>query len=361
MAPTGAFPSAGGAAFDGHIRRAGINPNCWYMLEKSSEVKQRPVGGEIWRQRVVLFRGADGTVHALDDRCAHRMVRLSHGRVVDDVIECEYHGWRFDAAGRCVEIPHLMGKPSLPDCPVKSFPVVERHGFVWVWPGDPAEAADAEPMAMTEWDDLDTVSSVARLRCRAHFSYLIENLMDMYHGRLHAQYQVWNAESLREVLEGENEVVARYHATTHYRITGLDSILQLFIPWLRKVHEAPLTVTYEYPNWRSSLGDDFKIFCLICPVHERATDAYLIHYTSLHKFAALRRLPLGARRLLKRALGNIARRLLQNLVRQDVVMIEEEQAAFDEDPARQPCEVNRTLLRVQQLIRQQALKAQPRA
>ena len=63
-------------------------------------------------------------------------------------------------------------------------------------------------------------------------------------------------------------------------------------------------------------------------------------------------MPFGA--LMKRALTNVAKKLLANLVRQDVLMIEEEQAAFDQDPLRQPFEVNRAIRRVQRLVRRQA-------
>lgn len=179
--------------------------------------------------------------------------------------------------------------------------------------------------------------------------------MDMYHGSLHAQYQVWTAESLQEVIEAEDQVTATYQATTYYRVQDLGSILQLFIPSLRKLHSAPLTVTYDYPNWKSTLGEDFKIYCLISPVNERLTEAYLIHYTSIAKFKILNDLPVVFRRLLRRALSNVARRLLANLVRQDVLMIEEEQSAFDKDSVRPPVEVNRTIRRVQQLVRRQAV------
>jgi renierapurpurin 18,18'-hydroxylase len=347
-------PRTDSDALDSHLRRAGIDPHRWYMIARSADVNERPVGREIWKQRVVLFRTGAGAIHALEDFCAHRLVRLSHGRMVDDEIECSYHGWRFDAAGRCTHIPHLALKRVLPNCVVKSFPVMERHGFIWIYPGDPARAADAMPMAMGEWDDLNEIHSVARLTCRAHFSYLVENLMDMYHGSLHAQYQVWTAQALREVVQTDDQLTAKYDATTCYRVTNLGSILQLFVRWLRRKHVASLTVTYDYPNWRSTLGDDFKIFCLICPVNERLTDAYLIHYTSLAKFAGLQKAPLAVRRLIKRALNNVARQLLENLVRQDVVMIEEEQAAFEANPQREPFEVNRTIRRVQRLIRRQA-------
>ncbi|HEX6440292.1 MAG TPA: aromatic ring-hydroxylating dioxygenase subunit alpha [Candidatus Binatia bacterium] len=342
------------AQSNGPIRQAGINSNRWYMIAKSSDIQGQPAKREIWRQAVVLFRTQQGEVRALEDRCAHRLVKLSYGRVKDDKIECAYHGWQFDGAGRCVHIPHLGSRKTLPNCEVRSFPVVEKHGFVWIFPGDPALSDTVAPMEMNEWDDLNEIASFVPLRTRAHFSYLIENLMDMYHGRLHAQYQVWTAESLKEVVEDENHVSATYQATTYYQVKDLGSILQLFIPSLRKLHSVPLTVTYEYPNWKSALGEDFKIFCLICPVNERLTDAYLIHYTSLAKFKGLNHAPLAVRRLLKRALSNVAKKLLANLVRQDVVMIEDEQAAFDQDPLRQPFEVNRAIRRVQGLVRRQA-------
>ena len=342
------------AQFNGPIRRAGINSNFWYMIAKSSEIQERPVKREIWKQPVVLFRTQQREIHALEDRCAHRFVRLSRGRVKDDKIECSYHGWQFDGAGRCVHIPHLGSRTTLPNCKVRSFPVIEKHGFVWIFPGNPALSDTTAPMEMNEWDDLNEISSFVTLRTRAHFSYLIENLMDMYHGSLHAHYQVWTAESLKEVVESENQVSAIYQATTYYQVKDLGSILQLFIPSLRKLHSVPLTVTYEYPNWKSALGEDFKIYCLICPVNEHLTDAYLIHYTSLAKFKGLNNAPVAVRRVLKRALSNVAKKLLANLVRQDVIMIEDEQAAFDQDPLRQPFEVNRAIRRVQGLVRRQA-------
>jgi nitrite reductase/ring-hydroxylating ferredoxin subunit len=82
----------------GHIRRSGIDPNCWYMIAKSSEVGEQPVKREIWNESVVLFRTANEEIHALEDRCAHRLVKLSFGRVVEDKIECVYHGWQFNGA-----------------------------------------------------------------------------------------------------------------------------------------------------------------------------------------------------------------------------------------------------------------------
>ena len=177
------------------IRRLGINPNLWYAIARSSEIGSRPVGRELWHQPIVLFRASDGRLGALEDRCAHRFVRLSHGRLIDgaeESLECAYHGWRFDTSGRCVHIPHLAEKP-----------VLEKYGFVWIYPGESSRAQEVAPTAMTEWDNPNEIRSVARLSCRAHFSYLIENLMDMYHGKLHAEHQVWTANELTKVEQSD--------------------------------------------------------------------------------------------------------------------------------------------------------------
>ena len=344
------------------IRRVGINVNLWYPIARSFEIGSRPVGRELWHQPIVLFRTSNGRLGALEDRCTHRFVRLSHGRLIDgdkDSLECAYHGWRFDISGRCVHIPHLAGKPALPNCSVRAFPVLEKYGFVWIYPGEPSRAQEVAPTVMTEWDDPNEIRSVARFSCRAHFSYLIENLMDMYHGKLHAEHQVWTANDLMKVEQSDRHVSATYNATTFYRVTSLSSILQLFLPALRKPYAAPLTVTYDYPNWRSTLGEDFIIYCLITPVHERLSEAHLIHYTSLSQFRALTTAPMVVRLKVKSLLNNCAKGLLENLAREDVDMIEEEQTAFDMQPERQPFEVNRTLLRVQELIRRQESAAQP--
>lgn len=337
-----------------HIRETAINPNHWYVIARSTEVKNKPLSRTIWSEPVALFRGEDGQVHALEDRCPHRMVRVSYGQVVNGQLECPYHGWRFNAGGKCVHIPSLESRQKLPDCGMRSYPVFERHGFVWIFPGGRERSLERLPMGLPEWDDLGQIVSVAKIACRAHFSFLIENLMDMYHGHLHARYQTWTARSLQEVIREEERVVARYRADAYYKIDHGWSALQLFIPGLRHNYPVPLTVTYEYPHWKARLGDEFRLYCLFCPVSREFTEAYLIHFTSLHHYRFLSKAPEGVRRFVKRSLRNVAKRLLNGIVRQDVTMMEEEQGAFERDPARRPLELNRTLVAVQQLIQKQA-------
>ena len=62
----------------------------------------------------MLFRGKSGQVFALEDRCAHRQVPLSLGVVEGDTLKCGYHGWAYDCAGNCIDVPYL-GRERLPN------------------------------------------------------------------------------------------------------------------------------------------------------------------------------------------------------------------------------------------------------
>ncbi|MBD2452809.1 aromatic ring-hydroxylating dioxygenase subunit alpha [Nostoc sp. FACHB-87] len=333
------------------VRQLGINPNHWYVVALSTEVTNKPVGVILWHQAIALYRDSTGKIHALEDRCPHRQVKLSHGQAIANELECAYHGWRFNSSGECTAVPYLAANQKLPNCQIRRYPVKEQDGFIWLFPGD-AELA-VEPMGLPEWEHLNYIASVAVINCQAHYSYLIENLMDMYHGHLHQDLQAWAAASLQHIDEDNHRVDAHYTAQSYYKIDKIWSISQLFFPALRKLHPEPLDVSYIYPHWQSTLGKDFKIYCLLCPVSETQTKAYLIHFTSLNAFWRLHKLPVWFRRFIKDSLFNAATKLLEGLVVQDVEMIEEEQQAYLQNPQRRNFELNRALVSVQKLMRSQ--------
>jgi hypothetical protein len=336
------------------IRLCGINPNHWYVVARSSEVQTQPLGVTLWNQPIVLYRDEGGAVHALEDRCPHRLVKLSHGRITSGQLECAYHGWQFQSSGECAAVPYLAANQKLPNCKIRSYPVQEQDGFIWLFPGEAARAKQVSPLGVPEWEHLNYIATVSIVECNAHYSYLIENLMDMYHGHLHESYQAWASAVLEDLHEDANRVDAHYQAQSYYKIDKIWSISQLFFPALRRLHPEPLDVSYVYPHWVSTLGQDFKIYCLLCPVTQTATRAYLIHFTSLNAFWRLHKLPVWFRQFVKDSLFGSAQKLLDGLVRQDVQMIEEEQQAYLSNPERRGYELNRALVSVQRLIRSQA-------
>ena len=117
--------------------------NAWYVAAWSDDIGDgKLVARTIMDEPIVLYRKADGSVAAIEDRCAHRFAPLSMGKIVGgDRIQCAYHGLEFDGTGACVRNPH-GAKNIPPRARVKGYPVVEKHKAVWVWMGDtPADAA----------------------------------------------------------------------------------------------------------------------------------------------------------------------------------------------------------------------------
>ena len=112
--------------------------NGWYAAIWSDDLKDRPVARIFLNERVVLFRNASGRVAALEDCCCHRAAPLSRGEVSGEYLACGYHGLKFDVSGQCVEVPGQRMVPR--GAKVRSYPVRERWGVVWIWMGEPARA-----------------------------------------------------------------------------------------------------------------------------------------------------------------------------------------------------------------------------
>ena len=79
---------------------------CWHPVARSGDVTDQPHGVMLLGEPWVLYR-ADGQVRAFVDRCPHRHCPLTLGHCEAGVLQCAYHGWRFDGDGRCIEIPAL--------------------------------------------------------------------------------------------------------------------------------------------------------------------------------------------------------------------------------------------------------------
>ena len=151
----------------------------WYVAAWSDELGKSPLAVTMLKQPIVLFRSADGTPVALEDRCIHRRAPLSIGNVVGDDIQCAYHGLVFDAGGKCVKIP---GQEQIPrNAFVRSYPVVERHGCVWVWMGE-RERADPAGIPNFQWLDKAGWSVTKRhANIRCEYRLIIDNLLDLSH------------------------------------------------------------------------------------------------------------------------------------------------------------------------------------
>jgi phenylpropionate dioxygenase-like ring-hydroxylating dioxygenase large terminal subunit len=104
----------------------------WFPLALSRDLRAKPRRVMFFGAPLVLGRDAGGRAFALEDRCAHRGVPLSSGRITAAGVLCPYHGWTFDADGRCTRMPGTADECPLAEVRVPSLATQERDGLVWV-------------------------------------------------------------------------------------------------------------------------------------------------------------------------------------------------------------------------------------
>lgn len=152
--------------------------NTWYVACTPDEIEHKPLGRTICNEKIAFFRGKEGVVAAVEDFCPHRGAALSMGYVQDGNLVCGYHGLVMGCDGKVVSMPmqRVGGFPC-----VKHYPVIERHGFIWVWPGE-AELADSNLIPDLEWaNSSDWAFGGGLYHVKSDYRLMIDNLMDLTH------------------------------------------------------------------------------------------------------------------------------------------------------------------------------------
>jgi len=218
--------------------------NAWYAAAWSQEVGRRePLARCVCNRRMVLWRQASGAPVALEDACWHRMLPLSLGSIDGDDVVCRYHGLAFDGKGRCTRMPSQDRLN--PKAGVRAYPVLERHRFVWVWPGDPA-AADPALVPDMHWnDDPLWAGDGETMLAKCDYRLFVDNLMDLTHETF-----------VHSTSIGNRKVAETPMVTTHSGRTVTAT------RWMFDI-DAP-------PFWREQLGkegnvDRWQIICFEAP------------------------------------------------------------------------------------------------
>jgi vanillate O-demethylase monooxygenase subunit len=185
--------------------------NAWYVACTPDEIDGKPLGRTVCGEAIVFYRGPEGRVAALEDFCPHRGAPLSLGRVCEGTLVCGYHGLQMGCDGKTVAMPgqRVRGFP-----PIRAYPVVERHGFVWVWPGDAAKADPQQihPLPWADHPEWAYGGGLYHIRC--DYRLMIDNLMDLTHETyVHAtsigQKEIDEAAPATKV-EGDQVITSRF-------------------------------------------------------------------------------------------------------------------------------------------------------
>jgi phenylpropionate dioxygenase-like ring-hydroxylating dioxygenase large terminal subunit len=281
--------------------------NFWYVAGFPEEFGRHLLPCTFLGENVVLFRREDGTPVAFEDRCAHRRLPLSMGRLKGDTVECGYHGLIYNDQGRCIFIP---GEKSVPaGARVRCFPVIERYRYWWIWLGDPvrADAAlipDYSRVADPAWGSLRIA-----LHLECNYLLTVDNLLDLshlpyVHGTTTGNAPVSEEASVRTERTGDCVQVKRWArnvvpAPTFAQFGGYNDRIDM---WQVSEFRPPSYVRVNYGSVPTGIGIPegdgfwtqghwgFQVYHGLTPETERTTHQfrYVVHPPGFADDAALR-------------------------------------------------------------------------
>lgn len=153
--------------------------NHWYVAGHGRDLGRELTSRWILGDPICFYRREDGAPVALVDRCIHRQMPLTLGRLKGNNVECAYHGIVFGDDGRALRIPSQKQVPRA--CRVHRYPLVESGGLLWIWMGDP-ERADQASIPSHSWLSAPGWTTVrGTMRGDARAQLINENLVDLSH------------------------------------------------------------------------------------------------------------------------------------------------------------------------------------
>ncbi|PTW63464.1 vanillate demethylase subunit A [Breoghania corrubedonensis] len=313
--------------------------NAWYAVAWDHEIRRELFARTICNKRMVFYRKADGTAAALEDACWHRLLPLSKGRIEGDEVVCGYHGLKFNGHGRCTFMPSQ--ETINPSACVRAYPIVERHRFIWVWPGDPA-LADPALVPDLHWNhDPAWAGDGKTIQVRCDYRLVVDNLMDLTHETYVHSSSIGNeavAESPFDVTHGTRT------ATVTRWMEGVEPPPfwrgQLGKPgdvdrWQIIRFEAPCTIAIDVgvapagtgaPEGDRSQGVNGYVLNTITPETDRTCH---YHWAFVRNY-----------RLSEQMLTTQLREGVSTIFREDELILEAQQQAIDENPDREIYNLN---------------------
>lgn len=262
-------------------------PNQWYAILETDELKAgQPQSFKRLGVEMVGWRDAAGAPIIMEDRCAHRQIKLSLGKIVDNCIECPFHGFRYDAEGACQRIPANGKNGVVPKIfQVKTYPVREEYGFVWLWNGE----AQAEYPPIPFFPELEGFAhATLRKPWPVDYSRAIENQLDVAH--LPFVHATTIGKGGRTLVDGpycKLEDDALYVWTK----TELDTGQVAPRPSEIRQPDEHWGLCFKFPNvWTLHIVDRLHIMVAFAPVDDENTQMYVRFYHNVSKNPLARRL-----------------------------------------------------------------------
>ena len=261
--------------------------NQWYAILESTEVRRgRPVGVTRMGEKLVAWRDSQGKVTVMHDLCPHRGVALSVGEVHGDCIWCPFHGFEYDASGRCTVIPANGKDAPVPKVfKVQAYPTYEAHGLIFIYWGQP-EGEARPPRWFVDLDESFSYGSV-RDPWHAHYSRVIENQLDVPHVPFIHHNTIGRGG--RTVIDGpwvDWQDPDRFFVRTSMRpddgapARRADEVA---------APDKPFHLEFIFPNlWQNWISDKVRVVVAFAPVDDENTVMYLRFYQNFMRTPGLR-------------------------------------------------------------------------
>ncbi len=262
-------------------------PNQWYVVLGSQDVKRgKMLGVTRLGERLVFARDQEGKAFCLRDRCAHRGAALSAGKLLEDRIQCPFHGFEYDTRGRGARIPANGRDAPVPDrFHVCSYPIHESHGFIWIWWGENPPTNLKEP---SFFDDIDGTfhSRMIVDPWETHYSRAIENQLDAVH--LPFVHRTTIGRGNRTLVNGPVILWKNADHLVVHVCNDVDIGQKPLTPDEISPPYASFHVELLFPNlWQNWISEKMRIVVAFVPVDEGHTLMYLRFYQKFMRLPIL--------------------------------------------------------------------------
>ena len=261
--------------------------NQWYVILDSEEIKNKPLRIKRLNENLALWRDENGKVCCIADRCCHRGVSLTCGKIIEGKLECPFHGFIYDKSGKVTVIPANGKNKLVPETmKVKSNYTFEAYGLIWIWWGDD-DKKTPEPFFFNELADF-SYSSFAD-PWSVHYSRAIENQLDVVHLPFVHKTTIGRGNKTLvngPVVKREGELITFY--VNNVKDDGKTTPLK---PDEIPDYEKLFHLQFHYPNiWQNFISDKIRAFAAFVPVDDENTIVYIRYYQRMIKIPVLKEL-----------------------------------------------------------------------
>lgn len=257
----------------------------WYVVSETKEIDERPKKVTVWGKNYVIWKSTENKYNALEDVCSHRGVELSRGCIVNNEIQCPYHGYHFSGTGNLTKVPGLMFNPS-PIYNIPRFSLVEKHGWLYLntnpipWNITDMQMNILNQNIFLEPEALNENMSVVFLNKEfSTYGRLVsENSLDIMHiGYVHT---FGNKERPAPIFEDPPKIVGFFHFRTSYLYnSGKKSMIKKIF----RIDNIDVDNEFVLPHStvaRVKFGDGLvnTVITSACPINATSTRLFVKSY-----------------------------------------------------------------------------------